>query len=149
MRAAQRSAALCSAAPRRAFSVAGRLKDYVLGRVEVGKDEVARYFVQQSGAGWPRRMFELHDDDRDFTDVSPEWLAWLRGTRAEPPTADESARLAEQRAAVQRNAAERARAEAVRRDRAQVLNNGAAPDGPADVLGAGAQSWTPQGTSKR
>ena len=148
MRAALRNAALHGAAPQRpsaaaAFSVVSRLKNFVLGRVEVGQDEVARYFVQQNGAAQPRRMFELHNSERDFTDVSPEWLAWLRGTRAEPPTAEESGRLAEQRVAVQRNAAERARAEALRRDRARVLNTNTAPDGPADALGAGVQSWTP------
>jgi NADH:ubiquinone oxidoreductase subunit len=149
MRAALRNAALHSAAPRaRAFSVVSRLKNFVLGRVGVGKDEVAHYFVQQSGAGPPRRVFELHKADADFTDVSPEWLAWLRGTRAEPPTAEESARLAEQRATVQRNAAERARAEALRRDRARVLKADAATDGPADALGAGVQSWTPGAKDK-
>ena len=150
MRAALRGAALHSAAPHsRAFSVVSRLKNFVLGRVDVGKDEVARYFVQQSGgAGPPRRMFELHKAGADFTDVSPEWLAWLRGTRAEPPTAGESARLAEQRAAVQRNAAERARAEALRRDRARVLKSDAAAEGPADALGAGVHSWTPGAKDK-
>ena len=130
---------------RRAFSVVGRLKNFVLGRVEVGSDETARYFVQKSGTG-PRRVFELHNPDADFTAVSPEWLAWLRGTRAEPPTAEESARLAQQRAAVAERAAERARAEALRRDRARVLNS-EAPDGPADALGAEPQqSGGPQTT---
>ena len=125
-------------------SVVGRLKNYVLGRTEVGSDETARYFVMQSGTGL-RRVFELHKPETDFTDVSPEWLAWLRGTRAEPPTAEESARLAQQRESVKRNAAESMRAEALRRDRARVLNTEARPDGPADALGAGPQSWVPGG----
>ena len=128
----------------RAFSLATRVKDFVLGRTEVGRDEAARYFLQKSGTG-PRRVFELHKAEADFTDVSPEWLAWLRGTRAEPPTAEESSRLAQQREKVKHNAAERARAEALRRDRARVLKS-EVPDGPADSLGAdNAQSWAPSG----
>jgi len=129
--------------PRRAyFSTWGRVKSFVLGRTEVGKDEHAVYYVQQSGTG-PRRVFEMHKADADFTDVSPEWLAWLRGTRAEPPTAEESTRLSEQRAFLQRNAAERSRAEALRRDRARVLKSDAR-EGPADALGGEPHSWTPK-----
>ena len=129
---------------RRAFSVAGRLKNFVLGRTEVGSDEAARYYVQKSGTG-PRRVFELKNQDADFTDVSPEWLAWLRGTRAEPPTAEESALLSQQRETRKQNAAERARAETLRRDRARVLKSDG-PDGPAaEALGAEPESWVPGG----
>ena len=118
----------------RRVSTAG-LKDWLLSRRPVGKDSVATFYESKDGGpNGVRRTFELHDGEAEPTDISPEWLSWLRGTRAAPPTAEEAAHIARQREQVQLNAAARARAEVLRRERASVLSRDAAA-GPADALG--------------
>ena len=146
------SAAQCSRA--RLFASAS-WKDWLLSRRPVGEEAGFATFYETSekardGSTLVRRTFELHDADAEHTDISPEWLSWLRGTRAAPPSSAESAAIAQQRAQTQHAAAELARGEVLHRERARVLKPDASA-GPAEALGnAGGgggsyapQSWTP------
>ena len=123
---------------RRSFA---SFKDWLLSRTVVGRDAIATYYETpyEVRPGGVRRTFEPHSTDSD-EQLTPEWLSWLHGTRALPPTADETARIAEQRAQVQHNAAERARAEVLRRERARALKH----DVSEPVVGSvEPQAWTP------
>jgi hypothetical protein len=128
-----------------------RITDWALDRKLVGSDAVANFYerVENTRAGPAvRRSLVMRPgvDDDDVTRVSPEWVSWLRGTRAAAPTAEESAALAHGRVAVQQKAAELAAEERRRKDRARVLSQTTAP---ADALGqtppaaGAAQEWTP------
>ena len=136
-------------------------KDWLLSRRSVGEEAGFATFYEtaeraRDGSTLVRRTFELHSPDAEHTDISPEWLSWLRGTRAAPPSSAESAAIAQQRAQTQHAAAELARSEVLRRERARVLKPDASA-GPAEALGgehAGGgggsfapQSWTPTGKS--
>jgi NADH:ubiquinone oxidoreductase subunit len=120
--------------PRRTLFAAAT--DWLLKRRLVGADAVARFYevAPEDGdarGGRPRRILVPHDADADVTQIAPEWVSWLRGTRSEPPTAQEVQQLAQARADTQRKAAELAQEERRRRERARVV----AQTAPAHALG--------------
>ena len=161
----RRSPGLCAAARARLFA-SSSWEDWLLSRRPIGEEPGVATFYEaeektRDGSTLVRRTFELHAAEAEHTDISPEWLSWLRGTRAVPPSSSESAAIAAQRAQTQHNAAELARSEVLRRERARVLKPDAAA-GPADALGEQAapaevrgsggsyapQSWTPGAASQ-
>ena len=94
-----------------------RVVDWALRRACVGTDSSARLYYESKGTNDIRRFF-VGDAE---SPVPPEWNAWLRHTRAQPPSPEEVAARARERALLAERVSVLERAENERRLRAEVL----------------------------
>lgn len=99
-----------------------RALDWALDRTCVGSDAQGRKYYERIEER-PRDGRVLR---RTFTgdaegDLPAEWLSWLRSTRLQPPSPEETLLLAQKRSEVRGRVAELAAEEARRKERARVL----------------------------
>ena len=125
-----------------------RLVDWSQGRTLVGQDDVGRkYYVAREdrprvSSAVERRTF---DGDADV-ELPAEWLAWLRHTRAEPPTPEESKQLADAREERRRRVEALQLQEQQRKTRARVQGTQTGEGAGAEQLGDAGRStrdWQP------
>ena len=119
--------------------------DWSQGRTLVGEDDVARkYYIAREdrprmGSAVERRTFDGNAD----AELPAEWLAWLRHTRAEPPTPEESKQLADARAERRRRVEALQVQEQQRKTRARVQGTQTGEGAGAEQLGGNTRDWQP------
>jgi NADH:ubiquinone oxidoreductase subunit len=126
-----------------------RLVDWSQGRTLVGQDDFGRkYYVSREdrprvSSALERRTF---DGDADV-ELPAEWLAWLRHTRTDPPTPEESKQLADARAERRRRVEALQVQEQQRKTRAKVQGTQTGEGAGAEQLGGdtgrSTRDWQP------
>lgn len=94
-----------------------KVVDWALRRACVGSDSSGRLYYEHRSSNAVRRSF-VGDAE---SPVPPEWNAWLRNTRAQPPSAEEVETRTRERALLAERVSALERAERERRLRGEVL----------------------------
>jgi len=122
-----------------------RVSDWLSGRTLVGQDDDGRKYYSENG-GTTRAERRLFVGDPD-SQLPAEWLAWLRHTRASPPTPEESRQLAAARAERSRRVDDLRERERQRRTRSQVMGEQTGEAAGAEQLASGddfqPRQWRP------